>query len=245
MKQKLIDFYENHPNPIDSRSHETAKDWIKVMSNLNAGVTDGVIVRYRRAKQEQNIASPLKNVLRALNALLGVSLLDRMVLPELVREINNLRDWRLAIDTTRVKEDGFGIVGLSDGKVRYELQSYKPVHFGFSQVETMSLDSLGRRDYTAFRRLRKFVSSRPRSNEGSPAYFEQLALASLFVPYDVERQRTSKFFHNKPCALLFADFSSSSQRRVLDRSNDKELDALIDRVRNYVEPKFLPEKSRD
>ncbi len=196
------------------------------------------------------LAVLLPNVLRALNALLGISSLDQMVLPELVSEINNLRNWSLSIDTTGVKDDGFGIVGLFDGKVRYELQSYKPVHFGFSQVETVSLDSLGRRDYAVFRRLRKFISSRPRSNESSPAYFEQLALASLFVPYDVERQRTSQFFRTRPISALFAELSSPSQQRLLDKlaeqfPDDKELEALTDRVRNYVEPKFLPEKSGD
>lgn len=212
MQNKLIDFYEKHSRPQDCDSHLAAKDWIRVVSKLNRVASHGPFIRYRREKRQQNIASPLSNLLNVFYALLGVAPLDQAQLKEVIQHINQLRGWDLRIDTSRIRDNGFGIVGLSDGHVCYELQSFKPVHFGFSQVETLELDSLGRRNFTVFQGLQKYSCGPPKFANEKPAYFQQLSLASLFVPYDLQCKKDSRFFRREASCLrtTFADLVTSS-----------------------------------
>jgi hypothetical protein len=72
MMDALINFYKLHPCPQDSTDQQTAREWIDVSSRLNRGRPDSLAIRYRRERQATNIASPLKNLVRVFNALLGV-----------------------------------------------------------------------------------------------------------------------------------------------------------------------------
>jgi hypothetical protein len=248
MNQKLIDFYREHSNPQDVRDHAVARAWIVVVSKLNAGHKKGLAIRYRRERQQQNIASPLSNVLRVFNSLFGIEPLDDIKLQEVADHINEARGWNLKVETSGITESGFGIVDLTDGKVRYELQSHKPVHFGFVQAETLELDASGRHDFNVFRSLMRYSCGRPIAKRDDPAYFEQLALASLFVPYDLQRNRQGRFFRSCPphYCVLFADLNGSTQQEAVTQwvrrqhRHDPYLVALVDRIHNYTEPVFCP-----
>jgi hypothetical protein len=249
---KLIEFYTQHPYPQDAASHDAARDWINVVSRLNEGrKSNALSIRYRREKQEQNIASPLSNVLRVFNALFGIEPLDHSSLPQVVRQINEIQNSRLDIDISALKESGFGIVSLSDGMVRYELQSYKPVHFGFVQAETLQSETAGRYDYRIFCQLMRHSCANPVAAPDDPAYFEQLSLASLFVPYQLQRKKTKRFFRESPphYLMLFADLNGQLQRDealrwVCQQPVDHRLSAMMVRVSTYTEPSFLPPSAK-
>jgi hypothetical protein len=248
MEQKLIEFYRRHPRPQQALEHDVAKDWIEVTSYLNKGSRQGPGIRYRREKQQQNIASPLSNALRVFNALLGIEPLDRVCLEEVIQRINSLRGWNLKADTSCIKPDGFGIVEFSDGHVLYELQSYRPVHFGFVQVETLELDAIGLRDFKIFQKLMSSFSGIIREN-GESANFEQLALASLHIPYDLQRRRVSRFLQKLPLhyQVLFADMNGTSERQAMmkwceHRECTVATTELLIGIQNYKEPTFMPLK---
>ena len=223
MQNKLIRFYEKYSRPQDCDCHLAAKDWIHVVSGLNRCAADGPFIRYRRERRQQNIASPLSNLLNVFNALLGVATFDHAQLKEAIQHINELRGWDLRIDTSRIRDDGFGIVDLSDGHVRYELQSFRPVHFGFSQEETMEIDSLGRNNFKVFKGLQKYSCGAPKFARESPAYFQQLSLASLFVPHDQLCKKDSRFFRKESSHVraTFADLSTSSSQTAAHNSGLK------------------------
>ena len=158
LHDKLIQFYQAHADPQDALEQSIcAVEWIQVTSGLNDD-DEHPPIRYRRTKEQRNIASPLANLLRVVDALVGRD----NALPELVDRINQLRGSNLAIDMSRLKDDGFGTISLSDGKVRYELQSYKPVHFGFVQVETAGTEG----NYGVFRQLMQYSNGPPRDQSG-------------------------------------------------------------------------------
>jgi hypothetical protein len=247
MNPKLLQFYQRHVSPQDSTSQETAVEWIDTTTGLNDGRDGGVLIRYRREKQQTNIASPLKNLLRVFNALFGIEPLDKESLPEVIDHMNELRDTRLRVDMARVRDDGFGVVSLSDGKVRYELQSYKPVHFGFVQAETLRSDAAGKQVYGIFRKLKKYSCGIPHVAFDKQAYFEQLALASLFVPYQLNSGRIKPFFRVAPAhyMLLFADMTGPAQRLAAvewakGRESNVQLEAFIKGIESYQEPDFMP-----
>lgn len=252
LKQKLIDFYREHSRPQDATDHEVAREWIEVTSHLNASLKEGPAIHYRREKQQQNIASSMRNALYVFNALFGIEPLNRPSLTEVVDRINSLRGWNLVIGSSRITADGFGTVFLSDGQVRYELRSYKPVHFAFVQVDTMVMDLYGRRDFEVFRKLMHYISGPVCIDKEDPGFFEQLALASLFVPYNMQRRKQSRIFQNLPLhvQLLFADINGSLQRQSMlklasQHSNDPQVAGFIKRIRDYVEPTFMPTKDSD
>lgn len=248
LSQKLIGFYAQHPNPQDVSDHSVCRSWLEVVSNLNHGRENGLKVRYRREKQQENIASPLSNIMRVVNALFGVEPLNKDRLEEVVRRINELRGWKLTVDTSAIKKDGFGIVSITDGKVRYELQSYKPVHFGFVQAETLALDASGRHDYAVFRRLMSYCCGPPCTKDGDPVFLEQLAIASLFVPYAFQRKKLGGFFDSCPAhyRMLFTELFKSSQKGAVLRwarshhPKDPHVAGFSNRIWNYTEPAFLP-----
>lgn len=248
MNPKLIEFYTQHPYPQDAASHDAARDWITVVSRLNEGrASNALRIRYRRETQEQNIASPLSNVLRVFNALFGIEPLDHISLPEVVHHINEIQNIKLDVDMSGLKESGFGIVSLSDGMVRYEMQSYKPVHFGFVQAETLQSETAGRYDYHAFCQLMRYSCAYPVATSEYPAYFEQLSVASMFVPYQLQRNKIKRFFRESPLhyLMLFADLNGQLQRDAALRwacqqPTEHRLSAMMDRIRSYEEPSFLP-----
>ena len=174
MSQLLINLYKKNDKPQDSAHSNAAIEWIGVVSNLNSlrGWTkdNALQIKYRRDKEEQNLASPLRNALKVVNALFGVdNVVGAMLVRQIADQINELRDLELTVDLSGVKDDGFGILALTaDGKVRYELQSYKPVHFGFVQSERLnnnkSVLGAGRRDFRAFRRLMRHSNLPPRAS---------------------------------------------------------------------------------
>jgi hypothetical protein len=249
MNPKVIDFYKRYPDPDKASDHAISKAWIDVVSGLNTGNAGGPTVRYRREKQQQNVASPLSNGLSVVSRLFGVQPPNEARLSEIVDHINQLRGWKVRVDTSRIKKDGFGIVELLVDKVRYELQSYRPVHFGFVQVQALVLDSAARCNYEVFRSLMR-ISNKPQSTRQSNVvlHFEHLAIASLFVPY-YGNMKTSGVFGSCPLhyRLLFADLYQSSQQEAIlgwARSRFPEssyLAGYVDRVLNYKEPTFLPQ----
>jgi hypothetical protein len=248
MNPKLIEFYTEHPFPQDAASHDAARHWLNVVSGLNEGrESNALSIRYRRVKQEQNIASPLSNVLRVFNALFGIEPLDHVSLSEVVHHINEIQNIKLEVDLSGLKESGFGIVSLSDGMVRYEMQSYKPVHFGFIQAETLQSETTGRYDYHAFCKLMRHSCAYPVAAPEDPSYFEQLSVASMFVPYQLQRNKIKRFFRESPLhyLMLFADLNGKLQRDAALRwacqqPTDHQLSAMMDRIRSYEEPNFLP-----
>jgi geranylgeranyl pyrophosphate synthase len=251
MSPKIIDFFKQHNEPHLAAEPEAAVAWIEVVSNLNEGRNDAEPIRYRREKDQKNIASPLRNLLRVFNALFGVEDLNNAdVMKDVVENINAIRGFDLDIDLSDVKLDGFGILGLTDGKVRYELQSYKPVHFGFVQVENLKTDRSGRTNFNVLRNLMLQSCKAPVASPDTSAYFEQLALASLFVPYQIQRNKLKRFFRKSPphYTLLFADLNSESQKAsALDfiAENIKVEDSmflstLMDNIRSYEVPTFAP-----
>ena len=264
MSQLLINFYKKNDKPQDSAHSNAAVEWIDVVSKLNSlrGWTkdNALQIKYRRDKEEQNLASPLRNALKVVNALCGVDDVEgAMLVRQIAYQINELRDLELTVDLSGVKDDGFGILGLTaDGKVRYELQSYKPVHFGFVQAERLNNKKselgAGRRDFRAFRRLMRHSNLPPRASFKDLGFFEQLALASLFVPYKLRRDTVGRFFHNVPAhyALLFVDFDSHTlKQQVLkwveshpEVAQDNQVRSLLDRIEAYVEPEFSPRKKK-
>jgi hypothetical protein len=256
MTRKLIDFYEKYPLPRNASDQEAAKEWIQVVSGLNKNRSKSLAIRYRRERQEQNIASPLSNLLRVFNALLGAETVDTSVLDHFVKVVNVARDLNLKIDHSGLKSDGFGIVKLTDGNVNYELQSYKPVHFGFVQTDTKTLTSDGLYEFNVFRQLMSYIhnASTISRQDTDPTYCEHLAVASLLVPYEMKRNRTSPFFHHSPLKcrypFLFADMDTSAQRDSVIRwvqrlqGNCNASKEWIDRIRCYEEPSFLPKPTR-
>lgn len=254
MPAKFISFYTKNQNPQDAADQDVAVDWIEVVSKLNRGREPSHIdtVRYRREDEERNIASPLSNLMKVFNALFGIERLSENILPDVVKHINELRRSTLEVDTSGVKKDGFGIISLSDGKVRYELQSYKPVHFGFVLAEKMKFESSGRSNFEAFRHLKRYCCVPPKATPDNPAYFEQLALASLFVPYQLQRNCVGRscvgpFFRSSPLhyPFLFADLNRPGQQRLAFHCTgthpcDDRMVALADRMQNYEEPTFAP-----
>jgi RNase P protein component len=248
MNPKLIEFYKQHAYPQDAANHDAARDWIKVVSGLNEGRERNALrIRYRREKQEQNIASPLSNVLRVFNALFGIEPLDHVSLPEVVHHISEIQSIKLHVDMSGLKESGFGIVSLNDGMVRYEMQSYKPVHFGFIQAETLQSETAGRDDYHAFCQLMRHSCADPVAAPKDPAYFEQLSVASMFVPYQLQRNKIKRFFRESPLhyLLLFADLNGQLQRDAALRwacqqPTDRRLSFMMDHIRSYEVPSFLP-----
>ena len=262
MSQLLIDYYKKNDKPQDSSHSTAAVEWIDVVSRLNslrARTKDSALqIKYRRDKEEQNLASPLRNALKVVNALFGVDDVDgAMLVRQIADQINELRDLELTVDLSGVKDDGFGILALTaDGKVRYELQSYKPVHFGFVQSERLnnnkSVLGAGRRDFRAFRRLMRHSNLPPRASFKDLGFFEQLALASLFVPYKLKRDTVGRFFRNVPAhyALLFVDFDSQQEKQQVlkwvkshpEVAQDNQVRSLLDRIEAYVEPEFAPQK---
>ena len=138
---------------------------------------------------------------------------------------------------------------LAANEDTYELQSYKPVHFGF--VKTSQSALLGRYEYRSFHKLmRHTVSARPSTDESS--YLQQLALASLFVPYKLQHGKSGRFFRESPTPvhylLLFADLEGTSSKQAalgwsnVHRGESKELDAIVHRINTYQEPRFGPQK---
>jgi hypothetical protein len=244
LNQKLIDFYAQYYIPQEASDHAICRAWIDVVSNLNHGRENGLKIRYRREQQQQNIASPLSNVLRVFNALFGIEAIHEVKVPDVVRHINALRDWNIAVDLSGLRKDGFGIVGVSSGNVRYELQSYKPVHFGFKQLETLELDAAGRHDYDVFQRLMAFACGPPYAKQQEdPDHFEQLALASLFVPYLFERGKGfGKFWDRCPLhyRVLFGDLDHASQREKVVRWSrrhalqDPQLTKMVQSIESYI-----------
>jgi hypothetical protein len=243
LNQKLIDFYTQHHIPQEASDHAICRAWIDVVSNLNHGRENDLKIRYRREQQQQNIASPLSNVLRVFNALLGIEPINDVQVQEVVRHINELRDWHIAVDPSGLRKDGFGIVGLSSGNVRYELQSYKPVHFGFKQLETLELDAAGRHDFEVFQRLMRYACGPPcLKQEDDPDHFEQVALASLFVPYFFGRGKGfGRFLERCPLhyRVLFGDLDHASQReKVVQWSRrhvpDPRLTKLVTGIKSHV-----------
>lgn len=277
MSDALIQFYQRNDTPQDSVDIRVAVEWIHVVSQLNKlrGWTKdhAMHIKYRREKEEQNIASPLRNALHVINGLLGV---DNIEGPELVRnlsdQINNLRGLDLEVDLSGVKSDGFGVLALSadSGRIRYELQSYKPVHFGFVPAEQRRMGkhphhpSLATRRSTAhhnfqtFRKLMKHsnLPTRQRLTGSTMAkdteYFQKLALASLFVPYTLRRKTIGKIFRQLPAhyVLWLVDWESEKRRQdalqwVTSNSTiarDAKVCQFLERVETYVEPEFIPTK---
>jgi hypothetical protein len=248
LNDKLLDFYRKHSNPSDVMDYSTSKDWIKVASRLNTGAKDEVPIRYRREKEQANIASPLRNLMRAFNAIFGIVDRDADALLEIVATINKLRPWSLTADTSGIAKDGFGTVRLSARKVRYELHSYKPVHFGFVQV----VQDSSRRNFKVFCRLLRYIERR--ANEGDD--LSKIGLQGLFVPYILQgrRYQQSKLDKLPPSLVLyFADWQGSQATREMNlawarnqqsESNDSALLPLLQRIQEYEEPTFLPQALR-
>jgi hypothetical protein len=254
LNPKLVDFYQKSSNPADATDHAISKAWIDVVSELNTPDSSSPTVRYRREHQQQNIASPLSNVLCVVSALFGVEAPNDVCLHEIVHRINQLRGWNIQVDTTGIKTDGFGIVGLVVDYIRYELQSYKPVHFGFVQAETLDVDrTTSRSDYDAFRRLFKYSNQAVsvKQSVDAASEFERLALSSLFVPYSFLTKKHGGFLERFPAhyRLLFADLYQSTQQAAVlswassQSSQNPYLPGYIDRILNYKEPTFLPPSS--
>jgi hypothetical protein len=267
MNRKLIEFYTKNSNPMECIDPLVAKEWISTVSGLNAGRNSGPMIKYRRELQQQNIASPLSNVLRVFNALMGIEPLDMNRLEEVVRRINELRGDShqcLQINSNGISDDGFGTVSITDGKVIYELQSYKPVHFAFVQTGSMRSGRVGQSNYRMFRNLMAHASSQITSWEcqSDLERFEQLALASIFVPYHLQRMRLEPLLkYHIPLHLLlyFADNNNTIQQKRTIRFVEylapkltrnpmilKELDEanvlsnLVDRIVSYTLPTFIP-----
>jgi hypothetical protein len=260
LSTNLINFYRSHPRPQDVTDQHIALEWIDVVSQLNRARNDtsreAPAVRYRRDKEEQNIASPLSNLLRACNALFGIEPLDDMDrIKEVVFRINDLRsNYNLSLDTSGIKHDGFGSLSIAAGEVRYELQSYKPVHFGFIQIKTSQTAATGRYEFGAFRKLMNYTaSSHPRGSPDEWSYLEQLAVGSLFIPYQLQRNDLGRFFRSVPVhyPLLFADLEGASSKESAlqwartHEGESNELSTLVERIHNYVEPSFGPQKGED
>lgn len=244
LEDELIQFYSNHQHPQDVVDRSAGKNWLQVTSGLNSSSPGSLPIRYRRPKQETNIASPGSNLIRAFNALFGIEPRDDMHgIERVVESVNALRGLGLFVDISRMKPDGFGVISLSDGSVRYELQSFKPIHFGFVQAETLRTDTLGRLNYRVFRRLMKYASTRKCFVD-----VEDLALASIFVPYHLLMNRVPQFFRDAPVEflLLFADTDSPQQRSMALKyaeshgDDNPRLHAFCERIRSYREPIVLP-----
>ena len=258
LSSRLISFYQLHPKPQDATEQHVALEWIDVVSHLNGGCQhkdpSAPFIRYRREYEEKNIASPLSNLVRVFNALLGLGpVADTENIIKLVTHINELRPaFKLAVDVSRVKKDGFGILGLSASDTRYELQSYKPVHFGFIQVATSQAQSSSSYEFKVFHKLmRHTVSASPRWTPDELPFLEQLALASMYVPYKLERSKIGRFFQETQSldyVLLFADLDVNSSKQAAIKwatshgGENEVLDGLVERILTYKEPKFGPQK---
>ena len=249
MKNSLIGFYREHWLPQYAGDHACGDDWLRVTSKLNSDNKTSLPVKYRRERQETNIASPMSNLLRAFNALFGIEPRDRDGFSEVVLHINQLRNFHLSVDTTGIKSDGFGVVQLSDGIARYELQSFKPIHFGFVQTETLRAnDSQLRKAFSVFLRLLAKVRISGSLLEHDNCYLEQFSLASLLVPYQLVRTGKVKTpilsGYSEDFIFLFADLKSKSEKNYAIQllSKSTESTRLANRIKEYREPNILPVK---
>jgi hypothetical protein len=196
--------------------------------------------------------------MRVMNALFGIRPLNDMAqLLQVISRINELRPkQRLNLDFKKIKPDGFGTLTLSvmdkSGKmVKYELHSYKPVHFGFIQAHSSSSQSSDaeRYEYDAFRKLMRYASGVHNPYESS---IEDLGLASLYVPYQLQNGFVGKYFRRTPIyyPLLFANLDDESAKQCAlkwaktryDETKSTVLDAWINRIEKYVAPSFGPIK---
>ncbi|GAX27649.1 hypothetical protein FisN_13Hh259 [Fistulifera solaris] len=257
---RLIRFYQRNSCPRNATDQAISLEWINVASKLNTAlnITRGPRIRYRREELEQNIASPLSNLMRVMNALFGIQPVNDMAqLLQLINRINELRPrQRLNVDLKKIKPDGFGTLSLSvidkTGKmVKYELHSYKPVHFGFIQAHSSSSQSSDteRYEYDAFRKLMRYASGVHNPLEAS---IEDLGLASLYVPYQLQNGFVGKYFRRTPIyyPLLFANLEDDAAKQCAidwakaryDETKSPELAAWISRIENYVAPSFGPIK---
>ena len=238
---KMIEFYRKHAHPSDATDYTTAQDWIRVASRLNTGAEGEIPVRYRREAEQANIASPLRNLMRAFNALFGVEDRDSDSLPKIIKAINELRPWVLSADSSGIAKDGFGYIRLTAGKARYELHSYKPVHFGFTQ----SSQDTSRQNFRVFRKLHRYVRQE-RAEDGKG--LSHIALPTLLIPYILQgRRRSSKLTKLSPSLVLyFADLESKTPKEASlawakkHEHEDPLLPALLQRIDEYQEPSFLP-----
>jgi len=257
LQLKLVEFYRTHPNPQEAIYQSAGRDWLEVTYRLNEGrdEADGTI-RYRRPREQKNIASPLKNLMRAFNVLFGIEPLNwQGGIVQVVKHINELRGSSLLVDLSRIHQDGFGVLKITDGSAHYELQSYKPVHFSFVQTENMHSTRIGRQEFCLFRKLMRYSCTKPRAEVNKLAYFEQLMLASLFVPYQLKRGKVKAFFRKNPIhlALLFADLNSPRSKEITLTYVAKNwprqarvgyLAQLLDNIYNYEEPSFRPPSAK-
>jgi hypothetical protein len=257
---RLIRFYQRNSCPRNATDQAISLEWINVASKFNTAlnITRGPRIRYRREELEQNIASPLSNLMRVVNALFGIRPVNDMAqLLQVVNRINELRPRQhLILDFKKIKPDGFGTLSLSvmdkTGKmVKYELHSYKPVHFGFIQAHSSSSQSSDaeRYEYDAFRKLMRYASGVHNPLESS---IEDLGLASLYVPYQLQNGFVGKYFRRTPIyyPLLFANLEDESAKQCAiewaktryDETRSPELAAWISRIENFVAPSFGPIK---
>jgi hypothetical protein len=97
------------------------------------------------------------------------------------------------------------------------------------------------------------ASSHPRGSPDEWSYLEQLAVGSLFIPYQLQRNDLGRFFRSVPVhyPLLFADLEGASSKESALRwartheGESSELSTLVERIHNYVEPSFGPQKGED
>jgi hypothetical protein len=266
MHNKLIEFYRRYPDPFNNgfASQQQAVEWIEVVSHLNEGRKGDLIIRYRREKEGKNIASPLRNLLKVVSALFHCKEADSIfALVQIVNRIVALRGLHeLKVDITGVKKDGFGTITLvAEKKVTYELQSYKPVHFGFIESEYKSVDSSNDSaskgtgllaKYLEYQSMvRKQTNHVPTKTQTSLDVLETTAWESLLVPYQLLHGKLDKFLSNMPphLLLLFADLNTLSERKhALRWTRSQEstalLDSMVRRIEMYREPMFLPAKKQ-
>jgi hypothetical protein len=250
MHTPLIDFYRRHPNPQEAADHGVSRKFLDVVCHLND--RRDYEIRYRREKEQANIASPLGNLLRAFQALFGLEDEDKeLCVAAVADKLNAILDTKTDIDMSGIKADGFGILGVTvfDGsdEIKFELQSYKPVHFGFVQVASSSQND--RRLYRMVQQLHDYVSHR-RTHDTD--VLENVALASLFVPFLSslpDRRRRHLLDLMPPAAVwLFADLHSAHDRKAFLQSleqHPQDLDKdVMDKIQNYQEPTFMPQKKQ-
>jgi len=207
---------------------------------LNNISPQSIPILCHRLKEETNIASSGRKLIRVFNALFGIEPKDDLLgVIRVVRDINAIRDYDLSVDISDMKRDSFGVIVISifDRKARYELQSFKPIHFGFVRAETLRTDARGCSNYRIFRRLVKYVCNKQGCHDVAV-----LALASLFDPYHLIVIRRPRF----EFLLLSADMEGPQQRIMAIHYADKYggddpgLRALCQRIRSYKDPHILP-----
>ena len=253
LSEGLITFYRQRHHPHEACSHDAAREWIQVVSGLNSSVESKTHVRYRREREQKNIASPLSNLLVVFNKLFGIeeeTHVERGI-ERVVQEIHRRRPDAITVkvDTDAIRLDGFGILKVTDGSVQYELQSYKPVHFGFVQSDSAHAD---KSDYRTFRSLLRHVQCQGSfSNISNPADLEQMAVASLLVPYQLQRHsKVSRIKLPTHMVLLFADLDTEQQKRHVmktdsslnNTASDVFARSLLQGIESYHEPEFQPQR---